>query len=123
MYINPTLFRGGAFFLIHASTHCMALRSAHIGSGPGVFGLSAIHVKLLVPFRTTRIFPSAPMSITVASLLIVGGAADVALFIISSSVILAEGMVCCWAIAGATNKTPNPPMTMPTIEKLLMTEL
>src|SRR5262245_66353477 len=99
MYMKPTLFFGGSFLFSQASTHSIALRSAHIGSGPGVFGLSAMQVNWLPPWRTTRIFPSLPTSMIVAPLLIASGAADMALFIICSSVIVREGIVCWWAKA------------------------
>src|SRR5262249_8241667 len=80
MYMKPTLFFGGSFLFSQASTHSIALRSAHIGSGPGVLGLSAMQVNWLLPWRTTRIFPSLPTSMIVAPLPIASGAADMALF-------------------------------------------
>src|SRR5918993_1703991 len=84
MYMKPILFAGGVCFVSHACTHAMAFSSPHIGSGPGVAGLSAIQVKLLVPLRTVRILPSADASITVASLPIADGAADIALLMSAS---------------------------------------
>src|SRR3984893_2033127 len=85
--MKPTLFFGGSFLFSQASTHSIAFRSAHIGSGPGVLGLSAMQVNWLLPWRTTRIFPSEPTSMIVASFPIACGAADMALLMISSSVI------------------------------------
>src|SRR5918993_1207720 len=85
MYMKPTLLGGGVCFVSHVCIQAMAFSSPHIGSGPGVTGLSAIHVKLLVPLRTVRILPSADASITVASLPIADGAADMALLISTSS--------------------------------------
>src|SRR5687768_18039568 len=85
MYMKPTLFAGGVCFVNHACTQAMAFSSPHIGSGPGVAGLSAMQVKLLVPLRTVRILPSADASITVASLPIGDGAADIALLMSASS--------------------------------------
>ena len=46
------------------------------GVRSGVVGLSVIHVKLFVPFRIVRIFPSAVTAMMVASLAIATGAAD-----------------------------------------------
>src|SRR6266403_1184327 len=57
----------------------------HIGSGPGVSGLSAMHVKPLLPLRKVRILPSAPMATMVACCATLRGAADIALAIIRSS--------------------------------------
>src|SRR5437660_12764531 len=86
MYMKPTLFFGGSFLFSQASTHSIAFRSTHIGSGPGVLGLSAMQVNWLLPWRTTRILPSEPTSMIVAPCPIAGGAADMALLMISSSV-------------------------------------
>src|SRR5918994_4273359 len=85
MYMKPILFAGGVCFVSHACTHAIAFSSPHIGSGPGVAGLSAIQVKLLVPLRTVRILPSAEASTTVAPLPIADGAADIALLRSASS--------------------------------------
>src|SRR5260370_42087581 len=93
MYMKPTLFLGGSFLFSQASTHSIAFWSAHIGSGPGVLGLSAMHVNWLLPWRTTRIFPSLLTSMIVAPLPIASGAADMALFITSSSVTFPDGLV------------------------------
>src|SRR5688500_11247924 len=60
MYITPTVLAGGVFLPIHAIAHSTAFASMHIGSGPGVTGLSGMHVQ---PFDTSRrvfIAPSAP---------------------------------------------------------------
>src|SRR5262249_3541049 len=54
MYMKPTLFFGGSFLFNQASTHSIAYWSAHIGSGPGVLGLSAMQVNWLLPLRTTE---------------------------------------------------------------------
>src|SRR5215469_10129414 len=58
----------------------------HIGSGPGVAGLSGMQVKLFVPLRKVRIFPSAPMATIVACFPTLAGAADSALAMSSASV-------------------------------------
>ena len=63
----------------------------HMGSGPGVAGLSGMQVKLFVPFRRVRIFPSAPIATMVACLPTLRGAADSALAISSESVGAALG--------------------------------
>src|SRR3984893_3407559 len=105
MYMKPTLFFGGSFLFSQASTHSIAFRSAHIGSGPGVLGLSAMQVNWLLPWRTTRIFPSESTSMIVASFPIACGAADMALLMISSSVIFPDGILCCWATANPETRT------------------
>src|SRR5215475_9966323 len=64
----------------------MAAGSMHIGSGPGVAGLSGMQVKLLVPLRRVRIFPGESMATIVACLPTLGGAADSALAINCASV-------------------------------------
>src|SRR6187455_2437583 len=63
----------------------------HIGSGPGVSGLSAMHVNPFVPLRTVRIFPSASIATMVASFATPAGAAVIALLMISASLIFAAG--------------------------------
>src|SRR5215510_13964944 len=89
MYIKPTLLAGGGAFESHACTHSMALASAHIASGPGVLGLSAMHVKLLLPLRMLRILPSAVISTIAASFEMAAGAADIALLMIAASSLFA----------------------------------
>src|SRR5437588_547444 len=64
----------------------MAAGSMHIGSGPGVAGLSGMQVKLLVPLRTVRILPPSSMTTIVACLPTLGGAADSALAMSCASV-------------------------------------
>src|SRR5690349_9763699 len=51
----------------------------HIGSGPGVAGLSAMQVKPLSPRRIVRIDPSRPTATIVAPRATAAGAADMAL--------------------------------------------
>jgi hypothetical protein len=58
-------------------------------------------VKLLVPLRTVRILPSADASITVASLPIADGAADIALLMSASS-----EAACCAGTATTIIATP-----------------
>jgi 1-acyl-sn-glycerol-3-phosphate acyltransferase len=53
--------------------------SAHIGSGPGVAGLSGMQVKPFVPWRKVRIVPSAPGTTIVACFAMSAGAARIAL--------------------------------------------
>src|SRR2546423_3982451 len=57
----------------------MAFVSRHIGSGPGVVGLSGMHVTAFVPLRRVRIEPSAPMATIVAPFETLAGAAFIAL--------------------------------------------
>src|SRR5207302_4946437 len=64
----------------------MAAGSMHIGSGPGVAGLSGMQVKLLVPLRTVRILPPSSLATIVACLPTLGGAADSALAMSCASV-------------------------------------
>src|ERR1700730_10578224 len=109
MYMKPTLLLGGSFLFSQASIHSIAFRSAHIGSGPGVLGLSAMHVNWLLPFRPIRIFPSDPTSMIVAPFPIASGAADMALLMSSSSVIFPEGILCCWATAKPETRTTEHP--------------
>src|SRR3954464_13846518 len=85
MYIRPTVLGGGAVWPIHAIAQAIALASMHIGSGPGVVGLSAMQVKPLLPRRTVRIWPLAPIATIVASRDTDAGAADMALRINAAS--------------------------------------
>ena len=62
-----------------ASTHLPALASKHIGSGPGVVGLSGMQVQPLLPLRKVFIVPSALAWTIVALPEIDAGAADRAL--------------------------------------------
>jgi hypothetical protein len=57
----------------------------HVGSGPGVSGLSAMQVKPFDPRRNVRIVPLARMSTTVAPRATAAGAADRALRIEAAS--------------------------------------
>src|SRR2546421_11327337 len=66
MYMKPTFPAGGALWPIQAPAHSIAFLSMHIGSGPGVVGLSGMHVQPFVPARIVRILPSAPISMIVA---------------------------------------------------------
>src|SRR5713226_8108047 len=68
MYMKPTFPAGGGWWLINACTQAMALASMHIGSGPGVDGLSGMQVKPFVPLRTVRMVPSAFIATIVAPL-------------------------------------------------------
>src|SRR6185295_4472286 len=95
--MKPTLLAGGGLCSIQACAHSMAFLSPHIGSGPGLSGLSGIQVKPLVPLRSSRILPPASIATIVASLATDTGAACMALAIICSSVICAVGV--CWAAA------------------------
>src|SRR3954467_1823558 len=84
MYISPTAFAGGVRCSIQAIAQPIAFSSMHIGSGPGVAGLSAMQVKPLWPRRTVRM-PLAPIATIVAPRPIAGGAADIALAIKAES--------------------------------------
>src|SRR5882672_290623 len=79
MYMKPTFPAGGVWWPIHAFAHSMALASMHIGSGPGVTGLSGMQVNPFFPARTVRMVPSASMLMMVASFATLGGAAFLAL--------------------------------------------
>src|SRR5687768_14771873 len=72
----------------------------HIGSGPGVAGLSGMQVKPLLPLRRVFIVPSGLAATIVAFLATASGAADIALVIRSAE--LAAGWAscaACWATA------------------------
>src|SRR5436853_6611029 len=85
MYMKPTLPAGGAFFSTHAMTQSTEFLSMHIGSGPGVAGLSGMQVNPLVPLRSVRILPSASIAMMVASFATLAGAAFIALAMSSLS--------------------------------------
>src|SRR6478735_3510880 len=85
MYMKPTRPDGGAACVIHACAQPIAAWSMHIGSGPGVVGLSGMHVKPPVPLRRVRILPSLPETMMVAVSATLRGAADIALLIIAMS--------------------------------------
>src|SRR5437870_3414055 len=97
MYMNPTLPAGGVWWLIHACAHSIELASRHIGSGPGVTGLSGMQVKPFVPLKSVRIVPSASIVTIVAPFATLGGAAFFALAISSASV----GFAAAFFLAGA----------------------
>src|SRR5438552_19148890 len=87
-----------------------------MGSGPGVAGLSGIHVKPLVPLRSVRLPPFGSGSTMVASSATFLGAAFMALAISSSSVgaVLAPLALAAWRIAavsaaGASAAQADPP--------------
>src|SRR5450631_573979 len=103
MYINPTFPAGGVLWFRYASIQSPAFLSQHIGSGPGVSGLSGIQVKPLVPLRSVRIPPLGSGATMVAFSATFLGAAFMALAVSSSSVrtALAPPAVAEWCIAGA----------------------
>src|SRR3990167_2075622 len=82
MYMNPIFPASGFLWPIQAPAHSSAVLSMHMGSGPGVAGLSGIQVKPLLPSRRVRIWPSASIATTLAAALTFGGAAFMALRII-----------------------------------------
>ncbi|MNP64426.1 hypothetical protein D3C76_1599200 [compost metagenome] len=84
--MKPILPLGGISWLIQAWAQAIAAASMHMGSGPGVAGLSGMQVKPLPPSRRVRILPSAPMATMVAPAPTLTGAAAMALAIIASSV-------------------------------------
>src|SRR5208282_3473592 len=102
IYINPTFPAGGVLWFRYASIQSPAFLSQHIGSGPGVSGLSGMHVKPFVPLRRVRIPPFGSGATTVAFSATFLGAAFMALAINSSSVgaDLAPSPVASWCIAG-----------------------
>src|SRR5882724_13380847 len=103
MYSNPTFPAGGVLWLRYASTQSPAFLSQHIGSGPGVSGLSGIQVKPLDPLRSVRMPPFGSGATMVASSATFFGAAFMALAMSSSSVgaALAASEVEVWCMAGA----------------------
>ena len=64
---------------VEASAHFIAFASTHIGSGPGVVGLSGMQVQPLLPLRRTFELPLASMTTIDALWAIDAGAADSAL--------------------------------------------
>src|SRR5262245_8282215 len=81
----------------------MPALSRHIGSLPGVMGLSGMQVKGPLPSRSTFMLPLSSMSTMVASWATALGAADIALAIFSLSVL---GGVCLGcAVARPTSAT------------------
>src|SRR5690349_7439778 len=85
MYMNPTLPAGGVLCPTHAIAHSIAFLSMHIGSGPGVAGLSGMQVKPFLPSRSMRILPSASITTMLAPCDTLAGAADIALLIMALS--------------------------------------
>src|ERR1043165_8351606 len=81
MYMKPTLPAGGALWPIQAPAHSIAFLSMHIGSGPGVVGLSGMQVQPFLPSRRVFIAPSGCASTIVASPETEAGAAAIALSI------------------------------------------
>src|SRR5690349_16431704 len=81
MYMIPGASVGGGLCSSQACTHFMALASMHIGSGPGVAGLSGIQVKPLLPARSIFIVPSSLATTMAAFSATAAGAADIALLI------------------------------------------
>src|SRR6266513_2591556 len=86
MYMRPIFPAGGVWWCRYASIHAPAFLSQHIGSGPGVSGLSGMHVKPSLPLRSVRIPPFGSGATMVASSATFLGAAFMALAISSSSV-------------------------------------
>ena len=84
--MTPPCPAGGGLWPIHACAHLPALASMHIGSGPGVVGLSGMQVQPLLPLRSSVTLPSAPTVMTDALCAIDAGAADSALLIGSEEV-------------------------------------
>src|ERR1700680_1281780 len=82
MYMRPILPLAGVLWPIHAPAPSIAALSIHIGSGPGVAGLSGMQVNPFVPSRNVRIVPSAFIATIVAAALTFFGAACIALWII-----------------------------------------
>src|ERR1035438_9688589 len=103
MYINPTFPAGGVLWFRYASIQSPAFLSQHIGSGPGVSGLSGMQVKPLLPLRSVRIPPFESGVTMVALSATFLGAAVMALAISSSSVGagLPLSAVAAWCIGGA----------------------
>src|SRR5216684_1945832 len=85
MYMNPILPAGGVSWFNHAWIHPAEPASKHIGSGPGVSGLSGMQVKPFVPLRSVRMAPPASIVTIVAPFATLAGAAFIALAISSAS--------------------------------------
>src|SRR5947208_3501631 len=79
MYMNPTFPVGGGWCPIQAFAHSIAFASKHIGSGPGVAGLSGMQVHPSVPLPSVRIVPTDAIVPTVASSATLAGATFLAL--------------------------------------------
>src|SRR3989344_4004179 len=110
MYMKPTFPGVGFLCPTHAWTQSMAFLSMHMGSGPGVAGLSGMQVKPFFPSRSVRILPSASMATMVAPFETLAGAADMALAISCLSV-GAFLTPAAQAFVANTNVADN--MTMP----------
>src|SRR3990172_3921987 len=82
----------------------------HMGSGPGVAGLSGMQLKPFVPWRSVRILPSASMATMVAPFATLLGAADIALAISCLSV---GDFFAPAAMAFTVNKENDAIMIMP----------
>src|SRR6188472_3820211 len=78
MYMKPTFPLGGVLCATHASTHSIAFLSMHIGSGPGVAGLSGMQVNPFEPLRS-ECMPLSSIVTIVAFFETAAGAARIAL--------------------------------------------
>src|SRR3954454_20296057 len=108
MYMTPTAPAGGVLCSIHASAHLPAFASKHIGSGPGVAGLSGMQVQPLVPLRSVFIAPLASAVMMVALPETEAGAADCALAINAASplcAVTAVGPIKAAAVASSNRRT------------------
>src|SRR5258708_29556537 len=103
MYMKPTLPAAGGWWPIQECTQAMALASMHIGSGPGVAGLSGMQVKPFVPLRSVRREPLASMATTVAPFATLAGAAFIALAMSAASL---RGAAALFARGGAPGRAP-----------------
>src|SRR4051794_38629852 len=81
----------GGVLPMHALAHCMPPSSRHIGSLPGVFGLSGMQVKLFLPLRKVCICILSSMAMMVASLATAFGAADMAFLMSWASLAASDG--------------------------------
>src|SRR5680860_1257330 len=110
MYAVPTCPTCGAVLAMYAPNHACQALSAHIGSGPGVFGLSGIHSQPFVPARSSVIEPSAPISMIVALEATASGAALMAFAIFPSGVLTlgaaSWGMSAVRAVAAGSASEP-----------------
>src|SRR3970282_842509 len=111
MYMRPTLPAAGGLRATHAPTHSKEFLSMHMGSGPGVAGLSGMQVNPFAPLRRVRIFPSASMATMVAPFETLAGAADIALAIIFLSA--AASFFASAANAFAVNASDETIITIP----------
>src|SRR5579863_8695637 len=78
------VFVGLGFFAPISIIHCKPMGSAHIGTLPITFSSPGEQTQSLVPLRRMTRLPSAPISATVASLVMLCGPDSIALAILAA---------------------------------------